>query len=169
MLLGLARIREFQNCSSVPTVHCDWIFRYYHRHGLVIFVIMPAVDRDSSVGIATGYGLEVRGLNPCGGRDFLHSSRSALGPTQLSIQLVPGLFPTGKAAVAWRGVAFTTHHHIALTLKKEQTYTSFPPLGLHNLFEGQLYCYTHTHTHIHMRVVSVFEYLSACLCMRTYA
>jgi hypothetical protein len=39
---------------------------------------------------------------PVGGRDFLHPSRPALSPTQTPIQCVPGLFPEGKAAGAWR-------------------------------------------------------------------
>ena len=33
-----------------------------------------------------------------------------------------------------RGVALTTHLHLALRLKKEQSYTSSPLLGLHGLF-----------------------------------
>jgi len=41
-----------------------------------------------SVGIATGYGLDGLGIESQWGRDFLHMSRLALGPTQPP---VPGL------------------------------------------------------------------------------
>jgi hypothetical protein len=57
--------------------------------------------RDSSVGIATRYGLDVPGIEPRWGRDFPHPSRPALGPPSL---LYNGyrVFPWGKGAGAWR-------------------------------------------------------------------
>ena len=56
------------------------------------------VGRDSSVGTATGYGLDGPEIESRWGRDFPHPSRPTLGPTQPPIKWVPGLFPGGKAA-----------------------------------------------------------------------
>ena len=58
--------------------------------------------RDSSVGIATRYGLDGPEIESRWRRDFPHPSTPALGPTQPHIQWVPGPFPGGKAAGAWR-------------------------------------------------------------------
>ena len=49
------------------------------------------LDPDSSVGIATHYGLDGPGIESRWRRDFRHLSRPALGSTQPPIQWVPGL------------------------------------------------------------------------------
>jgi hypothetical protein len=51
-----------------------------------------SVGLNSSVGIATRYGLGSPGIEPRLGGDFPHLSRPALGPTEPPIQSVPGLF-----------------------------------------------------------------------------
>jgi hypothetical protein len=55
------------------------------------------VGRDSSVGIATRYGLVGPGIESQWGRDFPQPSRPALGPTSASYTMGTG----GKAAGAW--------------------------------------------------------------------
>jgi hypothetical protein len=56
-------------------------------HTLIIFNSGPG----SSVGIATGYGLDGPGIESRWGRDISHTCRPALGPTQSPVQWVPGL------------------------------------------------------------------------------
>ena len=57
------------------------------------FINRPIVNcgPGSSVGIATGYGLDGPGIESRWGRDFPHLSRPALGSTQPPVQWVPGL------------------------------------------------------------------------------
>jgi hypothetical protein len=59
--------------------------------------VHSSVGRDSSVDVATGYGLDITSR---WGRDFSHTFIPALGPTQPPIQWVPGL-SRGKAVGAW--------------------------------------------------------------------
>ena len=59
----------------------------------VVFEIRDilCVGRDSSVGIASRYGLDSPGIESTWGRDFPHPSRLALGPNQPPIQWVSDL------------------------------------------------------------------------------
>jgi hypothetical protein len=71
--------------------------------------------RDSSVGIATRYGLEAAGIESWWGRDFPHLTRQALGLTQPPVQWVPDL-SRGKDG---RGVTLTTHPPSSAEVMKE--------------------------------------------------
>ena len=74
--------------------------RQSFRITLCLYTCEPT-GRDSSVGIATRYGLDGPGIESRWGRDFPHPFRPALDPTQPPIQWVPGLYRF-KAAGAWR-------------------------------------------------------------------
>jgi hypothetical protein len=73
---------------------------YYIYVCLYVYIY---VGRDSSVGIANGYGLVGPWIESQWGQDFLHLFRQALGPTQPVVQWVPGPFSRGKVAGAWCG------------------------------------------------------------------
>ena len=57
----------------------------------IYYVIEMRCGPGSVFGIATGYGLDVPGIESRWGRDFSHLSRSVLGPTQPHVQWVTGL------------------------------------------------------------------------------
>ena len=62
----------------------------YFQILLVLFCIIAYMvgGPGSSVGIATGYGLDGPVFESRWERDFLHLSRLALGPTQPSVQWI---------------------------------------------------------------------------------
>ena len=74
---------------------------------------------DSSVGIATDYGLDGPGSNP-GGEEIFLPSRPALGPNQPPVQWVPGLS---------RGRAADHSPPSCAAVMEEQGCTSTDPLG----------------------------------------
>jgi hypothetical protein len=71
------------------------------------------VGRDSSVGIATDYGLEGPEIESQCGRDFPHLSRPSLGSTQPPVLWPRGPFPGVKRP--GRGI----DHHLAPRITKE--------------------------------------------------
>jgi hypothetical protein len=58
----------------------------YSIYSLLCIQSLTFWGRDSSVGTATSYGLDGPGIESRWGREFSHSSRLALGPTQPPIQ-----------------------------------------------------------------------------------
>ena len=64
---------------------------YYFYHLYLILLSGACMGRDSSVGIATRYGLNAPGIECRWVRDFPHHSRPVLGPTQPPVQWVPEL------------------------------------------------------------------------------
>ena len=77
-------------CSIVPLIAAmlkDTVIGFLCVYALPSF----SSGLGSVVGIATGYGLDGPRIESRLGRDFLHLSRPALGPSQPSVQWVLGL------------------------------------------------------------------------------
>jgi len=102
----------------------------YHLSHELRYPHVNTVGRDSSVGIATGYGLDGPGMNPGGGEIFCTCPDRPWGPPSL---LYNGyrVFPGGKLRPG-RGVDHSPP--FSPRLRKEYSYTSTPPLGLRGLF-----------------------------------
>jgi len=80
--------------------------RSNNARGEVTAMSLPSgLSRDSSVGVATCYGLDDLGIGSRWGRDFHHPSRPALVPTQPPVQRLPDLY----RGYSGRGVVLTTH------------------------------------------------------------
>jgi hypothetical protein len=81
---------------------CLWNRRYEFSHlqylccGLIGLWVLCMKGRDSSVGIATGYGLDGPGIESQWGRAFSHTSRPAPGAHPSSSTMGTGSFPEVK-------------------------------------------------------------------------
>jgi hypothetical protein len=94
--------------------------RYGRRQHLSVSIFIYLWSRDSSVGIATRYGLDGPGIEWRCGRNFPLKSRTALRPTQW----VPGFFPWVQRPGA--GVALTTHPIKRRSQRKNRAIPLFP-------------------------------------------
>jgi hypothetical protein len=86
------------------------------------------VDRGSSDGIGSLYGLDGPGIESRWRRNFPYPTT---GARRASCTINTGSVSRGLKR-PWRGVNHPTH--LAPRLKKECTYTSTPPLGFYGLF-----------------------------------
>jgi hypothetical protein len=94
------------------------------------------VGRDSSVGIATRYGLDGPGIESRwgGGEIFLTLPDRPWGPPSLLYNRYR-LFPGGKAAGAWRSPTTPSSAEV----KESVELYLYSPLGLRGLLLGELY------------------------------
>jgi hypothetical protein len=88
-------------------------------------------SRDSSVGIALGYGLDDPIPGGAGNFSLHRRVQNGSGAHPPSYPMgTRGSFPGGKAG--W-GLKLTIHLHLVPRSKNEWSYTSIPPIRLHGV------------------------------------
>jgi hypothetical protein len=124
-----------------PSIIVVRIFRYslyltttFGHYNLLLHL---TVRRDSSVGIMTRYELDGAGIESRWGDDIFYTCPDRpWGPPSLLYSWYQ-VFSRGKAVGTWCWPS----PHLAPRLKKEQSYTSIPPLSLRGMFWGDLRLY----------------------------
>ena len=121
----------FVNHSGISTKAIQTV-RVFRRFVQTVCILIRTatleVGRDSSVGIATHYGLNRLGIESWWGRDFPHPSIPPLGPSQPLYNRHRVSFPGVKRSE--HGVDHPPH----LEPRSEYSCLSSPSLGLHGLF-----------------------------------
>ena len=124
--LRLTFITWFYTVRFSDGIKCNILVKYNHK----------IVGRNSSVGIASHYGLDGPGIESLQGARLSAPVQTCPGAYPASYAMGTGSLSRGQSG---RGGTLTTHLHLAPRSKKEQSYTSTPPLGHHGLFQYELY------------------------------
>jgi hypothetical protein len=94
---------------------------------IILKCVLQKQGQGNTVGVATRYGLDGPGIEFWWGARFVYLSRPAIGPTQLPVQWVSGLFSGGQVA----GGGVDHPPSLKPRLKKEYSYALAPPKDLH--------------------------------------
>ena len=137
--------RNFPIDSRTPTPHHTTLHTHTHRTFRELLLSFTR-SRDSSVDVATRYGLDCPGIESRWERDIPHPSRPALGPTQPSVQWVQGL----SWGSSGRDVTLTTHPNIVPLLML--ACSTITPARLLPTFKPDIICFLLSNLHASQKV-----------------